>query len=115
MKKVKQPSEISFNQPLRPAITPEAREDQMINLATKRAEQQLIDGTASSQVITHYLKLGSSKAKKEIEALEKQIELMQAKIDALQQANNTEHLYMEAIRVMSVYTGNEAANDQDIQ
>ena len=46
---------------MRPALTPEARENQMIALAVDLAEQQLRDGTASSQVITHYLKLGSTK------------------------------------------------------
>ena len=46
---------------IRPALTPEAREDQLIALATNLAEKQLMDGTASSQVITHYLKMGSTK------------------------------------------------------
>ena len=56
----------------RPALTPEARENQLISLAVDLAEKQLQEGTASSQVITHYLKLGSTKEKIEKEILEKQ-------------------------------------------
>ena len=61
---------------MRPALTPEARENQMISLAVDLAEQQLREGTASSQVITHYLKLGSTKERIEKEILEKQKELI---------------------------------------
>lgn len=38
----------------RPALTPDARENQMISLAVDLAERQLEEGTASSQVITHF-------------------------------------------------------------
>ena len=64
---------------IRPALTPEARENQLIYLATNLAEQQLRDGTASSQVITHYLKLGSSKEKLEQEILKENKKLLTAK------------------------------------
>ena len=74
---------------IRPALTPEARENQLIFLATELAEQQLRDGTASSQVITHYLKLGSSNAKTE----------------ALQSAKHIEELYANAIEAMKSYSG----------
>ena len=63
MAKVKKSSTSSQSEKIRPALTPEARENQLIYLATNLAEQQLRDGTASSQVITHYLKLGSTKEK----------------------------------------------------
>ena len=66
---------------MRPAITPEARENQMIALAVDLAEKQLIEGTASSQVITHYLKLATTKEKIEREILEKQKELIVAKTE----------------------------------
>lgn len=71
---------------LRPALTPEARENQMISLAVDLAEKQLREGTASSQVITHFLKLGSSKEKLEKEILEKQKEMITAKTESLQSA-----------------------------
>lgn len=91
---------------IRPALTPEARENQLIYLATELAEQQLRDGTASSQVITHYLKLGTSKERIEREILEKQKELISAKTEALQSAKRIEELYGKAISAMRKYSGN---------
>lgn len=90
---------------IRPALSPEARENQLIFLATELAEQQLRDGTASSQVITHYLKLGSSKEKIEKEILEKQKDLITAKTEALQSAKHIEELYANAIEAMKSYSG----------
>ena len=89
----------------RPALTPEARENQMISLAVDLAEKQLQEGTASSQVITHYLKLGSTKERIEKEILEKQKELITAKTEALQSAKRVEELYSEAIKAMRRYNG----------
>lgn len=95
---------------IRPATTPEARENQLIALAVDLAEKQLIEGTASSQVITHYLKLGSTKEKIEREILEKQKELIEAKTESLQSAKRIEELYTNAINAMKNYSGN---NDSD--
>ena len=66
-KKVKLPSDTPKKKEIRPALTPEARENQMIDLAVNLAEQQLRDGTAKSQVIVHFLKLGTQRAKLEQE------------------------------------------------
>lgn len=90
---------------IRPALTPEARENQLIYLATELAEQQLRDGTASSQVITHYLKLGSTKERIEKEILMKQKDLISAKTEALQSAKRIEELYANAISAMRQYSG----------
>lgn len=98
---------------IRPALTPEARENQLIYLATELAEQQLRDGTASSQVITHYLKLGSSKERIEKEILEKQKELITAKTDALQSAKRIEELYANAISAMRKYSGHGGADEDE--
>ena len=89
----------------RPAIDPEARENQMISLAMDLAEQQLIDGTASSQVITHYLKLGATKERIEKEKLELELELIKAKTENLQSAKKVEELYKEALEAMRTYGG----------
>ena len=95
----------------RPALTPEARENQMIALAVDLAEEQLRNGTASSQVVTHYLKLGSSKEKLEKEILEKQKELIDAKTKTLQSAQRTEELYANALSAMKRYsTGNDTTD-----
>jgi len=98
---------------IRPALTPEARENQLIFLATELAEQQLRDGTASSQVITHYLKLGSSKEKIEKEILEKQKDLITAKTEALQSAKHIEELYANAIEAMKSYSGHGGDVDDE--
>ena len=98
---------------LRPALTPEARENQMVALAVDLAEKQLREGTASSQVITHYLKLGSTKEKIEKEILEKQKELITAKTEALQSAKRIEELYTDAISAMKSYSGNGGDEEYD--
>lgn len=96
-----------------PATTPEARENQLISLAVDLAEKQLIEGTASSQVITHYLKLGSTKEKIEKEILEKQKELISAKTENLQSAKKVEELYTEALKAMKNYSGQTVPEDDD--
>ena len=98
---------------IRRALTPEARENQLVHLATDLAEQQLRDGTASSQVITHYLKLGSSKDRLEREILEKQKELMMAKTEAIQSAKRVEELYANAITAMRNYGGHSGGEEYE--
>lgn len=97
----------------RPALSPEARENQLISLAVDLAEQQLREGTASSQVITHYLKLGSTKEKIEKEILEKQKELIEAKTQNLQSARRVEELYANALEAMRNYSGTPADDDDE--
>lgn len=89
----------------RPVIDPESRENEMISLAIDLAEQQLMDGTASSQVITHYLKLGSSREKLEKEIMEKQKKLMEAKTTSIEASAHYEELYTNAIAAMRKYNG----------
>ena len=95
----------SVRKPGRPALTPEARENQMIALAVDLAEQQLIDGTASSQVITHYLKLGTTRERLEKEKVENENKLLLAKVKALESAERTGAMYEEALRAMRSYAG----------
>lgn len=90
----------------RPATTPEARENQMISLAVDLAEKQLIEGTATSQVITHYLKLGSTKERLEKDILKQQRSLLEAKTEALKSAKRVEELYADALEAMRHYSGN---------
>lgn len=98
---------------IRPALTPEARENQLISLAVDLAEKQLQDGSASSQVITHYLKLGSTKEKAEREKLEKEKELLEARVKALKSAERIEELYSDAIDAMRRYSGQRTDEDDD--
>lgn len=89
MPKAKASGSSASQKPLRPPVSLEAQENLMISLAVQCAEKQLRDGTASSQVITHYLKLGSSKERIEKEILEKQKELIEAKTKTLNSNNET--------------------------
>lgn len=97
---------------MRPALTPEARENQMISLAVDLAEQQLMDGTASSQVITHYLKLATMKERLEREKLQKENELLRAKTEALQTAKHVEELYENVLDAVRRYSGNGGGQDE---
>lgn len=90
-----------------PAATPEERENQLINLAFDRAEQQLRDGTASSQVVVHFLKLGTVKNEIELEKLRRENDLLAAKTSAIESAENVEKLYANAIKAMQKYRGND--------
>lgn len=101
-----------INRRRRPALTPEARENQMIALAVDAAEQRLLDGTASSQLITHYLKLGSTREKKENAILDKQIELIDAKVENLKSTKKTEELYANALKAMKKYSGQDDYDDE---
>ena len=98
---------------VRPALTEEANEQQMISLAMDLAKRQLLDGTASSQVITHYLMLGSSKKKLDAEVQELQKELLKAKTEALRSTQVIEALYTNAIRAMRIYSGQSDGGDTD--
>ena len=98
---------------MRPALTPEARENQMISLAMDLAEQQLLDGTASSQLITEFVKRGAIKARIEKEILEKQKELIEAKTQNLQSAKRIEELYSNALNAMRNYSGADRGDDDE--
>lgn len=96
-----------------PATTPEARENQLVSLAFDLAEQQMRDGTASAQVITNFLRLGSSREKLEQERLRQENLLTQAKIESLAAAERVEELYKKALGAMSAYQGREPMEDSD--
>lgn len=111
MKKAKAVTSSDSSRKLRPALSAEARENQLVSLAVDLAEKQLMEGTASSQVITHYLKLGSTKERIEKEILEKQKELIEAKTQSLQSAQRIEELYTNALNAMRKYSGQGGSDD----
>ena len=88
-----------------PALTPEARENQLIAMAIDLAEKQLAEGTASSQVITHFLKLASSKDRIEKEILQEQKKLIDAKTESIQSSKRVEELYRNALDATRTYGG----------
>ena len=94
-----------------PARTPEEEENYMISISVQAAEKQILSGKASSQLLTHYLKLATTKERLEKEKLEKEIELLKAKTEAIESSKQTEELYREAIKAMAVYAG--AGDDEE--
>lgn len=89
----------------RPALDPDVREQQMIALAIDLAEKQLREGTASQQLIVHYLKLATARERIERRQKELENELLIAKTEALQNAKRTDEMYEEAIAAMKRYSG----------
>lgn len=97
-----------------PAKTPEGVENRMISMAVDLAEKQMREGTASSQVITHYLKLGTTTHQLEKQKLENENELLKARVEALASTQRMEELYEEAISAMRDYSGKgTTADDHD--
>ena len=111
MKKAKTVTSSDSSRKIRSALSPEARENQMISLAMDLAEQQLLDGTASSQLITEFVKRGSTKARIEQEILDKQKELIEAKTQSLRSAQRIEELYTNALNAMRNYSGQGGSDD----
>jgi hypothetical protein len=95
-----------------PATTEEGRENQLVSLAIDLAEKQLAEGTASSQVITHYLKLGSTRERLEQERLARENELLTSKVDMMASAKRVEELYAEALDAMRSYAGRMVDQDE---
>lgn len=96
---------------MRPALTPKAREKQLIALANDCAERQLRDGTASAQVIVHYLRAGSERDRLEREILEEKKKLMEVQTEAIQSAKRVEELYANALNAMRRYSGEDSKDD----
>lgn len=110
MAKVKTGSTYDNDLSLRPPLTPDAKEQQMISLAMDLVEKRLRDGSASSQETTHFLKLATPKAQLEQRRLEAETEMIIAKKESLQSQQRSEEMFREAIEAFRRYSGQ---NDQD--
>lgn len=114
MARVKSPEQSSKNnKPIRPAMNPEMREQQLISLAVDLVEQRLRDGTASSQETTHFLKLASQKSKVELERAKLENKLIEAKTQAIRDQADMKVLYKDAIAAMRKYSGHGSDIDED--
>lgn len=104
-----------LDRPIRPALTPEARENQLIALAVDLVEQRLRDGTASSQETTHFLKLAAQKEKTrvELERAKLENELIRAKTQNLRDQADMKTLYADAIAAMRRYSGHDEEPDEE--
>lgn len=113
MPKHKTPTSLGVSRKVRPAMTPEARENQLISMAYDLVEQRLLDGTATSQETTHFLKMGSEKARLENAKLREENELLKAKTEAIRSSERMEELYSNAISAMRDYSGKSYDEDTD--
>lgn len=97
----------SSERKIRPALTPEARDNQLIALSYDLVEERLRNGTATAAETTHFLRLGAMKEKNrlELELMESERKLKEAKVDMIQQEKVRTELYKEAIAAMQEYRG----------
>lgn len=115
MARAKSPTPSNSNKkPLRPAMSPEAREQQLTSLAVDLVEQRLIDGTASAQETVHFLKLASQKTKLELERARLENELIKAKTQSIKDQADMKALYKDAIAAMRRYSGHGSDEEDDI-
>lgn len=110
MAKVKA-ADLKSKNPIRPALTPDARENQLISLAYDLVEKRLLEGTASSQETTHFLKMGSAKERQEKEKLQEEIKLLKAKTENFKSMKRSEELMEEALRAFRKYNGQVEEDD----
>ena len=113
MGKAKQVGTNSNNAKAPPALTPEAQENELISLATNLAAEQLRTGKASSQVIVHYIKLGSTKARLELKKLENEAEFIKKKSEAIASIDEQKELYRKAMAAMTDYRGQETDDNYE--
>lgn len=97
---------------IRPALTAEGREMQLTSMATDLAERQLREGTASSQIIAHFLKVGSTRERLELERLREENELLRAKTKAIAASEDTKMLLEKAIRAFTEYSGGTSSDEE---
>lgn len=107
-------SKPSGTQKLRRVLDPEARENQLVALAYDIVEQQLLEGTVSSQVLSQLIKTGSLRGKAELEKLRSENELLRVKAEAIQSSARTDEIYSNALAAMRNYSGLEEVDDKDI-
>ena len=113
MAKVKGVSPSEPSRKVRPAITPEAREQQLIALAVDLVERRLLEGTASAQETTHYLKLASQKTRLENEKIKLELELTKAKTDSIKSQQRSEEMFEEALRAFKGYSGQGRSDEEE--
>lgn len=110
MKQATKSCEVISNPKRKPALSVEERENELISLTLDRVEERIRNGTATSQELCHFLKLATTKEQLEKEKLERENELLKAKTQSLESSERVEKLYADAIKWMSVYSGNGVAS-----
>lgn len=91
------------NKNKRTAVSPKDREEELVSLAYDVAEEQMRNGTATSQVITHFLKLGSLREQKELETMDMKNEFVAQKIELMKSQERNKEIAEEAMRAFRSY------------
>lgn len=94
-----------------PADTPHDRELQMANYADELAEKQLREGTASAQVITHYLKATTERERLEREKIRLEALRLEAQIVQIESQATSGELMSRVMEALQRYTGNDEDDD----
>lgn len=97
-----------------PALTPEARQMQLVNLAYDLLEKRLLDGSATSQEVTTMIKYGTTKAQLELDIMRSQRDLMDAKRESINASMQNDEMFKEAIRMMGIYSGENFQDDSEL-
>lgn len=96
-----------------PAMTPEDQEDLLISLAVDVAVERLRNGTASNQLVSEIIKLGTVKERLTREKLQRENEMLKAKTEAIEASKNNGEMYIQAIKAMKIYSGIQDVDDED--
>lgn len=86
-----------------PPLSDKDHEAKLISLTLQMAEQQLIDGTASSQVMTHFLRLGSIRSKVELEKLRLENNLLTEKIQSEKMGQQLKEMFQDVMESLRDY------------
>src|SRR3954454_802461 len=103
------------NQRRRTATSAYERELQLSDAAFDLAEEQIRNGTASSQVITAAMKFGSTRERLEQERMRHEVELMEVKKEQLEGQKKVEELYVNALEAMRGYSGLTSVPDEEFE
>lgn len=112
-RKATEPAELPKSLP--PTLTVEGRENQLIAAAYDLAEKRILEGTASSQELTYFLKAGSSKMKLENDKLREEVTHLRAKTAALEAQISNEALMAEALKAFRSYRGEDEGEDDEYE
>lgn len=110
---MKQTNKTASTYDRRKATTPEGRQNQLISAAVNLAEKQLLEGTASSSVIVHYLRLGTRERELSDEILAAQKKLVEAKTEALESQRKLDEMYAKAMKAMKYYHGEDSGEEEE--
>lgn len=97
----------------RAAMSPEAYENHLINMAYKAVEKRIESGEATAAELVHFLRQGSIREQLELEKMKKENKLLEAKTESIATQKETKKLYEDAISAFRRYSGIPAMEDDE--